>query len=448
MLDSVQRTGNAITSLKLGLSGFHALTMAKEAFASGIDRAVAQAASGKPLKAAVSLATAPTKFIQNAVRGREFKDVYLRKTEAGGRGAGNKHAADYRYSAMDSYWSAWKRGSLKAEIKASAAEATQAYGLGSIKVLAKQVGRTMQTVAKPLFEHYIPALKNGAAYDMMSSWLDANPKATHAEQVRAARKVVDEIDNRFGEMIQDNIFWNKTMKQALQTSMLSYSWFLGTARTIGGGTAALLRNPARLSMKHPDWKPNANYALALPFVMATTNAVYQFLKTGTTPDSVQDLMAPETGGMVKGVGTNNKVKERAQLPGYEKDVFGWLHDPAAEAKNKLSGIIQIPMALARNKDWKDQPIRHSGAPAPEQVAQVLNYIYEQLKPISAAKLQEGQKKGSTISGFEAVAGIKNAPAYLQDPEGSRKTDKYFSDKEWDKRLNWERSHKKNYQGPQ
>ena len=461
VLNGVQHTANAITSLKLGLSGFHATTMAKEAYASGLDLAVAQMASGKPLKAALSVAKAPTKFIENAFKGKAIKDVYLGKsegtpqmreivdllTEAGGRMAGNKHAVDYKYSAMDSYWNTFKRGSTMAEIKAAAGEARQFYGLGSIKVLAQQFGRVMQTVAKPLFEHYIPALKNGAAYDMMSAWFDANPKATHAEQVKAARKVVDAIDDRFGEMIQDNIFWNKTMKQSLQTAMLSYSWFLGTARAIGGGTASLVRNPARLSMKHPDWKPQANYALALPAVVATANATYQYLKTGTSPDSIQDLMAPETGGLVPGVGTTKLIKERGQTPGYEKDVFGWLHNPKDEAYNKLGGIIQLPHALIRNKDWKDQPIRHSGAPAAEQVKQLLGYIYEQLKPISVSKIAEGQQKGSNISKLEMLFGIKNAPAYLQDPEGSDKMAKFFADKEWKKRQNWEKSHTKKYGGP-
>lgn len=200
-------------------------------------------------------------------------------------------------------------------------------------------------------------------------------------------------------------------------------------------------------MKHPDWKPQANYALALPMVVATANAAYQYMKTGKSPDSLQDLMAPETGGSVPGVGTNKKVPERAQTPGYEKDVFGWLHSPKDEAFNKLSGALQIPYALARNKDWKDQPIRHAGAPAVEQVQQVLKYIYDQLKPISISKLNEGQPKGSNISKGEVMGGIKNAPAYLQDPEGSAKTSKYFSDKDWRKRENWEKSHARKYQGP-
>ena len=400
ILNGVQHTSNAITSLKLGLSGFHALTMAKEAYASGIDRAVSNFASGRPVHALGDFARAPTKFVENAVTGKQLKDIYLGNkegtpqqrqivdllTDAGGRLAGNRHAPDYRYSAMDSYWNTFKRGTAKAEMIAAGAEARKAYGLGSIKVLAQQVGRIMQTAAKPLFEHYIPALKNGAAYDMMSAWLDANKTADHPAQLAAARKIVDAIDDRFGEMIQDNIFWNKTMKQSLQTAMTSYSWFLGTARAIGGGTASLVRNPARLSMKHPDWKPNASYALALPFVVATSNAVYQYLKTGKSPDTIHDLMAPETGGTVAGVGSGKQVKERAQLPGYEKDVFGWLHDPKSEAYNKLAGGIKIPGELLANKDWKDQPIRHSGAPAPEQVKQVLTYILQGLNPISITKL--------------------------------------------------------------
>ena len=67
---------------------------------------------------------------------------------------------------------------------------------------------------RPLFEKYIPLLKNGAFYENMSKWLMTNPNATREEQVNAARQVWDSVDNRFGELVQDNIFMNKVIKQA------------------------------------------------------------------------------------------------------------------------------------------------------------------------------------------------------------------------------------------
>ena len=111
----------------------------------------------------------------------------------------------------------------------------------------------METVAQPIFEKYIPRIKNGAFYDTMHDWLEANPNAPHEAQVAMARRIWDSIDNRFGEMVQDNIFWNKTLKQTAQLGMRSYSWNLGTVREIGGGAISAVKDPSRLSMKSPNY---------------------------------------------------------------------------------------------------------------------------------------------------------------------------------------------------
>ena len=79
--------------------------------------------------------------------------------------------------------------------------------------------------------------KNGAFYDAASVWIRNHPGASQAELARGMRQVWDSIDNRFGEMVQDNIFWNTTLKQSMQLAMRSYSWNMGTFREIGGGVA-------------------------------------------------------------------------------------------------------------------------------------------------------------------------------------------------------------------
>ena len=119
-------------------------------------------------------------------------------------------------------------------------------------------------------------------------------------------------------------------------------------------------------------------------------------------------------------------------------MLGWWHAPLSEAYHKLNPIIQMPIELAMNKEWKNQPIRHEGAPVPEQVKQILAYIWHSLAPISVEKLQEGRQKGSNISKFESVLGISNAPAWLQNPN-SASASKYFSDKDWRKKENWDKN---------
>lgn len=461
--DGVRNTSNAITSLELGLSGFHATTMAQEAMVNSVARGIGQLASGKPLKALRSMVETPFSPVINTVIGRDLEHVYLGKkrgdplmrqitdllTEAGGRAKGTKHAPDYQYTQAGSYWDSFKRGSVLAEIKAAGSDIKNAPLTGPIKVLATQVGRVMQTVAKPLFEYTIPKMKNGAFYDNMSAWLDANPTADKAMQVKAARKIWDSIDNRFGEVVQDNIFWNKTMKQALQVGLRSYSWTFGTLQEIGGGAKDLIRHPSSLSPKSQHYSPKASYVIALPIVYATLNAVYQKLKTGQDPESIQDVMRGGlTGGTQPGVGGRGTVKERSMMPGYMKDVFGWYEHPKDEAYNKMATGPRMAFESIRNKDWKDQPIRDKNAPALSQVQQYLKYVYQSLGPISVKQIMKGNKTGSNIGTGEQMLGVRPAPAFLQDPSGYDKMMKGIGQRDWQKKERYDKKQDRQYNGPQ
>jgi hypothetical protein len=308
----------------------------------------------------------------------------------------------------------------------------------------------VQTVAKPLFEYAIPKLKNGAFYENMASWMEANPGAPHAEQVKAARKIWDSIDNRFGETVQDNIFWNKTMKQSLQVALRSYSWTFGTIQEIGGGAGQLARHPSSLSPKSKHYSPKSAYVVALPIVYATLNAVYQYLKTGDKPNSIGDVMrGGMTGGLVPGAGGKGEVPERAMMPGYMKDVFGWYYHPYQELKNKVATAPRMILSeIPSNKDWKDQPIRNPDAPTLDQVRQYLKYVYESLGPISVKQMLKGQKEGSNISAPETMLGLHPVPTWLQDPEGNEAMMRGIHSRDWQKKERYEKKQEKQYGGPQ
>lgn len=459
--DGARNTSNAITSLELGLSGFHAATMAQEAMVNAVARGIGEIASGKPVSALKSLVKAPIAPITDTWRGRKLEQTYLNKskgtpliqeitdllTEAGGRAKGARHAPDYQYSQAGSYWDSFKRGSVMAEIKAAGRDIRERPVAAPIKLLASQVGRVLQTVAKPLFEYTIPKMKNGAFYENMASWMEANPGADHATQVKAARKIWDSIDNRFGEVVQDNIFWNKTLKQSLQVALRSYSWTFGTIQEIGGGVVKGV-DPRRLNMKRADWSPKPAYVIALPITYATLNAVYQKLKTGKDPESISDVMRGGlSGGTQPGVGGRGKVPERTMMPGYMKDVFGWYHHPVQELTNKIATGPRMVKESLTNKDWKDQPIRNPNAPYPEQVREYFKYVYQSLGPISVKQLLKGNKEGSNISTGETLLGLRPTPSFLQDPEGYDKMKKGINERDWQKKERFDKRQEKQYGGP-
>lgn len=464
--DGARNTSNAITSLELGLSGFHAATMAQEAMANAVARGIGEIASGKPVSALKSLVKAPIAPIADTLRGRKLEQTYLNKskgtplmqeitdllTEAGGRAKGARHAPDYQYSQAGSYWDSFKRGSVGLELRAADAEYAGKGLVGTggvaIKQTFREVGRVLQTVAKPLFEYTIPKMKNGAFYENMASWMEANPGADHATQVKAARKIWDSIDNRFGEVVQDNIFWNKTLKQSLQVALRSYSWTFGTTQEIGGGAKDLLRHPSSLSPKSKYYSPKAAYVIALPITYATLNAVYQKLKTGKDPESISDVMRGGlSGGTQPGVGGRGTVPERTMMPGYMKDVFGWYHHPVQELSNKIATGPRMVKESLTNKDWKDQPIRNPNAPYPEQVREYFKYVYQSLGPISVKQLLKGNKEGSNISTGETVLGLRPTPSFLQDPEGYDKMKHGINERDWQKKERFDKRQEKQYGGP-
>lgn len=451
--NAAQHASNTITALELGLSGYHAFTMANEAVISEVARGISQLVGGKPIRALGTIASSPAAPVRTAWHGHKAEQVYLGRTPgtpdmrrivdlqtaAGGRAVGKSHAADYRFSAMGSYWTAFKRGAIKNEMAQSWQNVKGSPVVGTAKEAGKMMGRIMETVAQPIFEKYIPKLKNGAFYDTMHSWLEANPRASYDDQVKAARQIWDSIDNRFGEMVQDNIFWNQTLKQTAQLAMRSYSWNMGTVREIGGGVRDLARG---------EWTPKASYVLALPIVVATMNAAYQYLKTGEAPRQVEDVVAGRTGGMAPGFGGRGDVEERIALPGYQKDVLGWYHDWKQEAANKIAtGPRMVGEAFA-GKDWRGDPIARPDADVPQWLADYFTWVGNSLGPISIRQLMRGEKEGSEISTPEMLMGLRPAPAHIQDPEGSERGMRAIRTRQWKTKQAHDRKTQQQYGGPQ
>lgn len=465
--DTARRGANAITALELGLSGYHALTMAKEGILNGITRGITELSQGKPVMAAKSAVQAVASPIAGAIKGKRLAKVYKGETigtpqqrhmmdlltEAGGRGAGYRHATDYDFSGAGSYITAYKRSALKLEMMADVTKAKTGV-LPAAGVAGKQIGRIMDTVAQPLFEKYIPYMKDSAFSDNMASWIARNPNATHAQQVAEARKIWDSIDNRFGEMVQDNVFWDKTLKQSAMLMLRSWSWSIGgVIREIGGG----VRDFGRMATRGDPWTDKQSYVISLVMVDAGINAIYQKLKTGENPKDIHDLLAPRTGGTDAKTGE----PERLQTPGYMKDVYGFIEHPLQEATNKIGTgprMLAETISLMNGKggsNWRGDPILsppEEGEPTTDNVPRWLGeyakYLSQNIGPISVRQYIQGRKEGSNINWLEQALGVKNSPAQLTDPEGHHNMMEGVRRRAWRKKQRYDRRQENLYEGPQ
>lgn len=490
--DAFRYASNAATQTVLGLSGYHVAAMAKEAVHSGVAKGLSQVVGG--IKTALTgamradadailrgakitakgvgaLPASLASPVTRAIQGRKFQQVYLGRNpatpdyrhvvdlfeKAGGRAVGKGHAPDYQFSSGGSYFSAWKRGSLKMELAGAMKDIKASpFPVGKAAMqTVNGIGRVFETLTDPLFKKYIPMLKSGAFYDTMKAWVEANPFAGPDEQLAMARKLVDSIDNRFGEMIQDNIFWHTLAKQTAAVGMLSYSWNLGTVRELIGGGIATAKGMGRgLDLASGKYDPRVAYVVGYPMAAATINAIYQYMKTGQAPQSAEDLMSPRTGGMVPGFGGGPTVPERAILPGYDKDVFGWYNTitggqaPSQEIYNKLNPLVRLGVDVMRQKDWKDQPFVRPDPTVPQWLADYFQHAVNSIDPISVQRFGLGEKKGSAMGLGEEITGVRPAPSWIQDPKGYQAWRHYHDTKEWQKIKGAEQRQKQQYGGTQ
>ena len=239
------------------------------------------------------------------------------------------------------------------------------------------------------------------------------------EEHDMAMRIWDDVENRFGMMTHDNLFINRKIKEGMQIGMTSPTWTIGFIKNFAGGLGRGVMHPSRALMGSKDYDPNISSAITLGITLALTSGIYQYLKTGKPPGSIQDLMAGQTGGK-----TSTGQPERAILPGFQKDVYGWFHDPINEAYNKIGPLPKSLIETATNKGWTQTskgarygPISNANDPFWKQVYDRGSHLAHSIEPISAQQLTKKPSAGSNISTAERAAAIREAPKYI-NPGGN------------------------------
>ena len=446
---TAKAASNLVTGFKLALSAYHLTMTAGESMISSMASAVSYAKEGHFGEAIKQFAKSPGRPISGAIKGAKLNRAYRHVEDFdelspiekqivelgasanfrfGGKG---KTADEYRFSNMGSYFEAAKKGALKSQLMSDAKDLAH-FGrslpesLRALNTLSRHVGRAMDTLSAPLFEYYIPMVKTGAYFDTMAQWLKTHPEASDAEKLAAARKISDSVDDRFGEMIHDNIFWRQNAKQAAQISMLSYSYNFGTLRQLGGAAVDVAKLPYKLAQAargkpHGEfWTDKMSYSvIALPLGYAMLNALIQAYYTGEPPKDYKDLMAGRTGG----TDAISGEPERFWPPSYAKQLYGLSVHPGQEITNKLNPFVQLLASLAQNKDWQGDPITLPESPEQFQEFQndptavaLKNYWNRVLESVTPIQFENPIYKGSKIGRTERFFGIMPAPQGLQAPQ--------------------------------
>ncbi len=426
---------NAMTQAKLGLSAFHLSVMGREGIISEMAKGIGQASRGKMVEGAKSMAKSPAAPVATALRGRRMFNEIVGVSEASPEAkalnslyakSGGRLHMDRIYSVRGagSFYNSLKRGTFKQDVMSSVERTYQGPALERAKGVADMAGNMIQSVAAPLFEDYVPAMKRGAWASRMEAFLRENPGATDRELTLKGQEFLDNIDNRFGELMVDNNFWHKAGYQISQLLLLSPSWNLGTVREIGGGLADIPKSVRGLFTGKGVTDKTA-YLAALGAYTMIENGIMTKLKTGDDPDGL-DWFSYRTGGV-----NPDGSRERAQTASYMKDIMALMQgEPGKELVNKANPGVKAAYEAATNSDWRGDPIYpthgegnwdHTG-----------DWVAENFTPIGVESFTKGDKQGSNLSPAEKLAGTRPAAAYIQNPERVERQAKARTKRRWDK----------------
>ena len=386
--NAVRMVGNTLNQAQLGLSAFHLGFTSLDSSVSDMALALERLSRGDVARAVVPAARSLTLVgspIKTLLTGNHLLREYLEPgrfaqmarladavAQAGGRVRMDPY---YKNQAIESFWKAWGEGN---------------YARAGLRAFPA----AMEWAAKPVMEYAVPRMKLGVFANIAEDVLTRadreqwDPVRTRYELNRAW----DSVDNRMGQIVYDNLFWNRAVKDLGMVSVRSLGWNLGTAREIFGGGLDLARQGARLATgERAELTHRMAYVMALPIVVGFTGAVIHYLSTGRQPQTLTDYFFPQTGK----VGPNGRP-ERLSLPSYLKDLYELREHPMRTALNKIHPAITATAQFLRNEDYFGTEIHHAGDPFIRQRLDDAEFVAKQFLPFSIRNAyQRAEAAGQT-----------------------------------------------------
>ena len=423
-----RQVGNMLNQAQLGLSAFHAGFTTMDSMVSKVALGAKQIARGDVLKGASNVAQGmlPTQAVVNLINGDRLLKAYLGKLDspemapivAALQQAGGRVRQDdfYRNTAVNAFSNALRNRDA----------------LGAAKTFLPHV---MDLISHPIMGELVPRQKLGVFFDMAKDHIQTHPDEEVGARTAALGKLWDSVDNRMGQLVYDNLFWNRTLKDGLMASVRSVGWNLGTIRELGGGVADL-KDVKKLG----GISDRTAYTVALPLVAGIYGAITQQLYGAaqgksieeSMPESMKDMFFPRT-GKIRPDGSEDRVS----LPTYMKDIYAYGNDlsnwaryggnPAQTITNKLHPIFSTIAQMLQNEDFFGAAIRNPADPAVRQIKDVANYVVKQVEPFSARNFEQQQKeqgKSGSITesptdylSSPSMFGVAPAPGYItKSPE--------------------------------
>ena len=408
--------GNVMNQSNLGLSAFHAVAASGHSAVSEFGLGIKRLLEGHPIEAAQRMGLGLS-IIGPA--GRDFwngTQLLQEWKKPGSTGspelammADAMKAAGGR-AGMDSFYHTDMTAKMQEAFK-------KGNTLGGV-VRAPLAG--LEQVSKPIMEYLVPRLKMGAFMQMARGEIEKlGPEVGRDELRQKLGKAWDSVDNRFGEIVHDNLFWNQTLRDVSLASVRSVGWNLGTFRELGGGVkdyATLLKRVAtERSLGDAEFTHRMAFTTALPVLTGIIGGVVHYMMTGERPKEWKDLYYPKTG---EKDASGHDV--RMALPSYMKDIYAFKHDPKQFVENKAHPMLSTILEMLNNKDYYGNQIRNADDPVVKQGLDLVKHLGANTLPISVRDAYQSEKEGQGTKAIAPFFGFTHAPGYITKSPAEQK----------------------------
>lgn len=385
-------TAHAQTMVNLGLSGFHAFFSGLQAGTTQASLAMKKVAGFDPAGIIRDVSRIPVAPMDYVWQGRKMQQAWL-----------DPKSAPPEYQAAVA---AMKQGGGNPfEDRNYANTWTKAFREAlTDRDIPKQVryaaGAALEQFSKPIMQQLVPKIKSGAFFRMMQHEFEANPQMS-VEQIRdKATKVWNSVDNRFGQVVQDNQLTQGVVRSIQNYLLRAYQYQAGTVREHGGAAVETYQQVQKmLRMQKPEMTHKMAYVASEIMLAGVVGGAVQYMLTGQKPENTKDLFFPRDGG--KDAQGNDT---RLRIPGYINDLVSVWHDPVTAFENKMNPQISEISQLIHNKDYYGEQIYGEGGQG------LGAYAAKQLMPFSVQGAIRQHQTGTNP--LLSTVGVGPAPGYI------------------------------------
>lgn len=397
--DALHYITNAMNSAQLGLSAFHLGTTSFNAMISRVALGGEQLTQGKIGAGLKNVATGLTPYaiLDTGLKGNRILQEYLEPGKTG--------SPDMALAVDAIKQAGGKIGLDPLDQNSAIRQMQQAFREGRIgSGVLRAPFALMELSMEPTMKWAVPRMKLGAYAELAQAELERlGPSATLDAKREALASAWDSIDNRFGQLVYDNLGWNRVTRDLGQIMTRSLGWNLGTVRELGGavgdtlttgsrikngGTSTTVTTPSGLvtvKKAGPLLTHRQAYAIALPAVVGLYGALYQYAHTGQWPQKLEDYFAPSDG-------RGNTVN----LPSYMKDVRTWTNQaPGKTVTNKLNPALSSLIQMSQNRDYFNKPIMNANHPLVQRAQEEMTFWGKQFLPFTIQETMAGAQRGES-----------------------------------------------------